>query len=292
MLHMRILFRLIRPSQWIKNFFVLAPLIFSKHLFEVRFVMDAIIGFIAFCFISSSVYILNDIYDKEMDKIHPLKRFRPIAAGEIGVRTSIFYAFLSLLAGMVISLMLPFAFVAILGFYFTIQYLYSVKLKNIVLLDVFIIASGFMLRVIAGAEAIGVALSSWIILCTMFLSLFLAVSKRRGELVNAQQTYFFKQRKVLADYTIPLLDQFLVITATGMALTYALYTVAQRTVNLFATENLIFTTIFVLFGIFRYLYLVMNKNMGENPVSIVTKDIPLLLNILFWLVSCIVTIYL
>jgi 4-hydroxybenzoate polyprenyltransferase len=288
---MKTIFRLLRPAQWIKNFFVLAPLIFSKHLFELHYVMEVLAGFAAFCLVSSSVYILNDIYDCEMDKIHPVKRYRPIAAGEIGIPVSRFIAVVLLIAGIAVSIFLPRAFSFILGLYFILQYFYSIRLKNVVLLDVFIIASGFMLRVIAGAEAIEVVLSSWIILCTMFLSLFLAVAKRRGELVNAQQADIVKQRKVLAEYTIPLLDQFLVVTTTGMALTYALYTVSQRTVTLYATENLIFTTIFVLFGIFRYLYLVMNKNMGENPVSIVTKDITLLLTILFWLLTCIVIIY-
>lgn len=283
--------RLLRPTQWIKNTFVFAPLVFSKHLFELDFFLLGLKGFISFCLVSSAVYILNDIFDREADRAHPQKRNRPIASGTVSPTAArIMIAILVLFAAW-LSLPLHIGFRITLLSYFILQFLYSLALKNVVILDVFIIASGFMLRVIGGAEVIEVMISQWIVLCTMFLSLFLATAKRRGEIVLFQSVHADSERRVLQYYDLHFLDSTMMITASGMAISYALYTVADRTVKLFGTEYLIFTTIFVLFGIFRYLFLVFKKNMGENSVAIILTDVPMFVNLCLWFLSCVLIIY-
>ncbi len=284
-------FRLLRPSQWIKNAFVFAPLVFSKHLFEPQLFILALKGFISFSVVSSAVYVFNDIFDKDADAAHPLKRNRPIASGAISIPAASFFSAVLLCAAALVAFSLPQGFQIVLLSYLVLQLLYSVALKKIVILDVFIIASGFMLRVLAGAEVINVMISHWIILCTMFLSLFLALAKRRGEIVLFQLADSTSERKVLQQYDISFLDSMMIITSSGMAISYALYTVADRTVNAFGSDNLIFTTIFVLFGIFRYLFLVMKKNMGENSVAIIFRDRSMFINLCLWFLSCVVIIY-
>jgi 4-hydroxybenzoate polyprenyltransferase len=183
-----------------------------------------------------------------------------------------------------------FAFVIVL--YFITNLLYSLKVKSIVLLDVFFISFGFMLRVLGGAAAIGVPVSSWMILTTIFISLFLAISKRRSELsqiVNKEN--IDKQRKVLKEYSVEFADQINTIAAAGTIISYALYTVNERTVHTFGTEKLIYTTPFVIYGIFRYMYLMHQKNLGESPTSIVTKDIPIILNVFAWFAVSLIIIY-
>jgi 4-hydroxybenzoate polyprenyltransferase len=284
-------FRLLRPSQWIKNTFVFAPLVFSKHLFSVPYLLIAFKGFVAFCIVSSAVYIINDIFDIHEDRGHPVKRGRPLASGAVRVPSAIVLVGILLVLASLLCLGLDQNFRLILLLYLLLQFLYSIVLKKIAILDVFIIASGFMLRVLAGALVIDVLVSQWIILCTMFLSLFLAMAKRRGEIVLFQQAEATSERRVLEQYDVAFLDSTMMITASGMAISYALYTVAERTVNVFGTEYLIFTTIFVLFGIFRYLFLVMRKNMGENSVVIILKDKPMFINLCLWFLACVLIIY-
>ena len=241
--------RLFRPNQWLKNGFVFAPLIFSKHLFEKGYLLHSLVAFISFCLASSLVYINNDIADRKADRLHPEKKKRPIASGEVSVVAgSVVVAVLFALT-VFISLKISVEFTGIVLLYIVLQIFYSFKLKDIVILDVFIIAMGFMLRVFSGAVAINVIISHWIVICTLFLSLFLAVSKRRSELVMIQLHKIETKRKVLNEYDINYLNLTLVITATGMAISYSLYTMAERTIETFGTEYLIFTTVFVLFGI-------------------------------------------
>ena len=288
---MRQYFRLLRPSQWIKNTFVFAPLVFSKHLFDSQLFGVALKGFISFSLISSVVYIVNDILDREADAAHPVKKNRPIASGNVSTLAALAMGAILVLAASPLALSLPVGFQLVLLSYLVLQILYSVGLKKIVILDVFIIASGFMLRVLGGAEVINVMISHWIILCTMFLSLFLALAKRRGEIMLFQQHEGASGRTVLQHYDVNFLDSAMVVTSSGMAISYALYTVAERTVNAFGSDNLIFTTIFVLFGIFRYLFLVMRMNMGENSVAIILKDRPMFINLCLWFLSCVAIIY-
>lgn len=183
-------------------------------------------------------------------------------------------------------------FGVVIVLYFITNLLYSLKVKSIVLLDVFFISFGFMLRVLGGAAAISVPISSWMILTTIFISLFLAISKRRGELSQViNQDNIEKQRKVLKEYSVEFADQLNTIAAAGTIISYALYTVSDKTVNTFGTDKLIYTTPFVIYGIFRYMYLMHQKNLGESPTSIVTKDIPIILGVLGWFIFSIVIIY-
>ncbi len=283
--------RLLRVPQWIKNFFLFAPLIFSKHLFESSYFWTTAVAFFVFCFISSSVYIINDIADRGADKLHPTKRNRPIPAGKISVAQAIAVALLLIAVSAVLSkgLSAKFLFVAIL--YFVLNLAYSFFLKRVILLDVFIIAAGFMLRVLAGAFAIDVQVSHWLVLCTLFVSVFLAISKRRGEMLLVQNTEGYEGRAVLRDYDVVFIDQMMTIAAAGMAISYALYTVADRTVSIFGTENLIFTTVFVLFGIFRYLYLVRVKRTDDNPTHLLITDAAMMVNVAAWFMTCVVIIY-
>jgi 4-hydroxybenzoate polyprenyltransferase len=284
-------FWLLRPAQWLKNVFLFAPLIFSKHLFEGPYFWREVLAFICFCLVSSIVYIINDFTDREADKLHPLKRNRGLASGSLR----------SVDAVVIILLLLAFVicFIPYLSvqFWYTIvlygflNIAYSFWLKQIVIVDVFIIAAGFMLRVLAGVFAIEVVISSWLILCTLFVSVFLAVSKRRGELMLSVSTDSYGSRPVLKQYDVAFMDQMMTVAASGMAISYALYTVAERTVSIFRTESLIFTTIFVLFGVFRYLFLMRGRKTDDNPMHLLLSDAPLMINILLWFLACVFIIY-
>lgn len=242
------LFKLIRPKQWIKNFFVFAPLLFSRHIFHLEYLIPSIAAFMIFSLASSAVYIINDIMDVESDRVHPKKKYRPIASGEVSVKQAmIFLVFLIvvIIAGLIFQRPV-FSFVIVL--YLITNLLYSLKVKSIVLLDVFFISFGFMLRVLGGAAAIGVTVSSWMILTTIFISLFLAISKRRSELSQTlNKENIDKQRKVLKEYSVEFADQINTIAAAGTIISYALYTVSERTVHTFGTEKLIYTTPFVIY---------------------------------------------
>jgi 4-hydroxybenzoate polyprenyltransferase len=282
---------LLRPQQWVKNAFLIAPLIFSKHLFSAAYLKTTLLALIVFSLVSSCVYIINDIADREADRQHPIKKNRPIASGAISIPEAIvvlvFVLMLIVFAGK--NLNYTFHLTAIL--YFLINLGYSFGLKKVILVDVFVIASGFMLRVLAGAFAIAVLISPWLVLCTLFVSVFLAISKRRGELMLTSHTKGYSGRAVLQEYDLPLMDQLMTIAAAGMAISYALYTVADRTVTIFGTDNLIFTTVFVLFGIFRYLFLVRKKEVDDNPAHLLITDVAMVFNVVAWFVSCIVIIY-
>jgi 4-hydroxybenzoate polyprenyltransferase len=284
--------KLIRPKQWIKNLFVFAPLLFSKHVFHLDYLIPSIAAFILFSLASSAVYIINDILDVESDRVHPKKKYRPIASGEIAIKDALI--FLTVLIIIIITALFfqrrIFSFVIIL--YIVTNLVYSLRIKSVVLLDVFFISFGFMLRVLGGAAAIAVPISSWMVLTTIFISLFLAISKRRSELsqtVNLENIE--KQRKVLREYSVEFADQINTIAAAGTIVSYALYTVSERTVATFGTDNLIYTTPFVIYGIFRYMYLMHQKNMGESPTTIVTKDIPIILCVLIWFIISLIIIY-
>lgn len=285
------LIELIRPKQWIKNLFVFAPLLFAGEMLHFQSLKESVIAFLAFCGVSSLVYIINDITDIEADRVHKLKRFRPIASGEISIRKAQIFFLIILIITAFITSRLNIYFAGTVFAYFIINLFYSIKIKNIVLLDVFFISMGFMLRVIGGAAAIWVPLSSWMILTTIFISLFLAVSKRRAELSQAEIENISKQRKVLTDYDIVFADQMNTVAATGTIICYALYTVSEKAITTFHTEYLIYTTPFVIFGIFRYLYLIHKKNLGESPSQIVIKDLPIIITILLWFLISVAIIY-
>ncbi len=288
------LIRLLRPKHWIKNLFVFSALVFSQHLFDWEYAKFSLIGFALFSLTASIIYIVNDIFDRDRDRLHPKKKHRPIASGAISIPSAVTTAIIGLGIALPLIFGLPMKFGFCLALYFVMNLSYSLFLKEVVLIDVFVIAIGFMLRVVGGAFVIGVPISSWLILTTMFLSLFLAVAKRRGELVmlEAGKEQTQTTRKVLEHYSVEFAEQLCTICASGFVISYALYTVSDRTVLIFGTENLIFTTPFVLYGVFRYLYLLHKKNMGENPTEVVLTDIPMILNFIAYAASMFVIVYL
>ncbi len=280
--------KLIRLPQWIKNFFVFVPLVFSKNLFNYDFLFIVIAGFFEFCFASSLVYVINDIIDIDSDKEHPVKKKRPLASGKITKKSAVYSA---IILSVIIIIFLPFFnfnFNALLVAYIILNVFYSIKLKNIVIIDIFSIAAGFMIRMISGAVVINVEVSSWLILTTMFISLFLGVMKRRSELALVENK---STRKVLSEYSITFSDQMTTVAAAGVIICYALYSVAARTVTVFGTDKLIFTTPFVVFGIFRYMYLVYMNAQGENTSKILMSDLPMILNILLYILFSVLIIY-
>jgi len=283
--------KLIRPKQWVKNAFVLAPLIFAKELFLPEPVGLALRAVVAFCLTASAVYILNDMLDVKADQHHPVKRFRPLAAGTISFFQAAVLAVLLLAIVGLVCIGMDRRFVLVLCAYMVLNLAYSIGLKQVPLLDVFIIAAGFMLRVLGGAYAIHVRVSSWIVLCSLFISLFLGFAKRRAELILVQDAAMHTERKVLSIYRVDFLDQILTISAAGAVISYAMYSVAPRTIEIFGTEKLIYTTVFVIYGIFRYLYLIHATPATENPTNTVTSDPGIVATTVLWILSCILLIY-
>ncbi|HEY9188398.1 MAG TPA: decaprenyl-phosphate phosphoribosyltransferase [Ignavibacteria bacterium] len=288
---MRDIIKLLRVKQWIKNFFVFGPIIFSKHLFDIQYVNAALLAFLSFCLLSSTIYIINDIVDLDIDKLHPIKKNRPITSGRISVPVAIMIAGVLFLIVVYINIFLEHYFQLVSLSYFILNILYTFWFKHIVILDVFSIAGGFMLRVLGGAIVINVPASPWLIICTLFISLFLAFAKRRSEIITMEDKQNSITRKVLDDYDLKFLDIMLVITSSGMAISYSLYTVSERTIKELNTDNLIYTTIFVLYGIFRYLYLLLKKNIGEDTAQVLLKDTPMMINIFLWVITCIIILY-
>ena len=288
------LFKLIilaRPKQWLKNLFVFAPILFAGQMMNFDLMLKSLFAFVAFSLTSSIVYIVNDIVDREADRIHKKKRYRPLASGEVNVSEALVFALFFAIIVILLLTKLSYLFSIVIGVYVVMNLFYSLKLKHVVILDVFIISLGFMLRVEGGAAAIEVPISSWMILTTIFLSLFLAISKRRAELTGSENDNFENQRKVLSHYDVVFADQMNTVAVTGTIICYALYTVSSKAVNTFHTENLIYTTPFVIYGLFRYLYLLHKKNLGESPELIVTRDISLIINIFMWFAVSFLIIY-
>ena len=290
--------RLIRVHQWVKNVFVFIPLLFSLHLFDEDYLITTLLAFFVFCLASSAIYVINDLVDIESDRAHPVKRNRPLPSGAISKTTAIITA--SVFLALVFWFMMYFnkEFILLVVVFVVLNVLYSFWLKNIVLLDIFSIAAGFSIRVLAGAFVIQVPISSWLLLTTMFISLFLGVMKRRSELVlvtetNKQisDTAEQKSRKVLTQYSLNFADQMATVAATGVIVCYALYTVAPRTVSVFQTERLIYTTPFVVFGIFRFMYLEYISGRGENTTRTLATDLPMILNVLVYAFVTVFIIY-
>ncbi len=280
--------KLFRLHQWIKNIFIFVPLVFSKNLFDSELFLIVIGGFFEFCIASSLVYVLNDIIDIEADRNHPVKKERPLASGKISKKSAIYSV---IILSLIVIVFLPFfniLFDTLLITFVILNIFYSIELKNIVIIDIFSIAAGFMIRIISGAVVINVEISNWLILTTMFISLFLGVMKRRSELALVENV---STRKVLAEYSITFSDQMATIAAAGVIICYALYSVSSRTVSIFETEKLIFTTPFVVFGIFRYMYLVYMNSKGENTSKILVSDLPMIINILLYILFSVLIIY-
>jgi 4-hydroxybenzoate polyprenyltransferase len=265
---------LLRPKQWVKNTFVSAGVIFGGQLQNPDLVRCMLLAVIAFCLMGSSVYVLNDYLDREADKAHPKKRHRPLASGAVTPAQGFSAGLLCFSAALLAAWLADPRVLCIVLLYFAINCAYSLGLKHQAVVDVFCIAAGFMLRILAGTWGIHIPPSGWLILTGMFLTLFLGFAKRRAEWMDAAGAT--KRRAVLNHYSQPLLDSFLSITATGTVLSYGLYTLDPQTIALHHTDKLIYTMPFVLFGLFRYLKILHTGSKGENPSVDVFTDAPIL----------------
>jgi len=287
---LRLLFASTRPQEWVKNTFVFAPLFFSQNLLNLDLLAKSFVAFVFFCLASGGVYLINDICDRDRDKNHPQKSGRPIASGALSVPVATAAAIALLSAAMIGGLLVNAPLGLITFSYVALNIAYSNWLKHVVILDVFSIAAGFVLRVVAGAVLIDVMISHWLLICTMLLALFLGFSKRRYELVNLTKNASL-HRRVLAEYDPLFLDMMIGIVTSVTVVAYVLYTISNETVQKFHTDKLLLTVPFVLYGIFRFLYQVYHKNGGGDPSRTLVTDRSLLLNILLWGAVCGVILY-
>jgi len=278
-----------RIKQWIKNVFLFAALVFDGQLFDIDSFSHTLAGFLIFCLLSSSVYTLNDVFDKEADKQHPVKRGRPIASGKIPLRTAVFIALLMSFLAFIAAYFLSLSFLILSGVYLLMNILYSKWLKHIPILDVMIIATGFVLRVAAGVSLIKVdRFSPWLYVVTTLLSLFIGFGKRRAELVLLSKDA--NQHRIVFDgYSLLFLDQLITIVSSTTIISYSLYTFSAP--NLPENHSMMLTIPFVLYGIFRYLYLIQIEQSGGAPEELVLKDKPLQLSVFFYGISVLMIFY-
>ncbi len=277
---LRPLLRALRPAQWVKNAFVLAPLVFAQKLQDPTALAQATQAVLAFCCAASAIYLLNDLRDRDEDRLHPLKCRRPIASGALPIKVAV-AAMIGLAAlAVVLSLALGPKFCGLLVVYLGINLLYSSGLKRVVILDLLAVAVGYVIRVEAGAAAIHVALSSWLLLCTIFLALFLILSKRRHE-IDLLAAGAAEHRAVLSHYSPAFLDQMINVVTASTLVAYALYVVDPQTVARLGGE-LVYSIPLVLFGIFRYLYLIYQRPGERNPTEAVLFDLPSVINLALW----------
>jgi 4-hydroxybenzoate polyprenyltransferase len=272
----------LRPEQWLKNGFVLAPLIFSGLLGDSEAWARSLLAVAAFCAASSAVYLVNDVIDRESDRRHPVKRLRPLASGELSMAKALGAAAVLAAAAMAVAFVLGGWFPPVLGSYIALVVLYSVVLKRVVFIDVLVLAAGFVLRVVGGAVAIQVPVSRWLLLCAYLLALYLALGKRRSELVLLGDGAG-AHREVLGHYSLGLVDQAISVVLGATVLAYTLYTVAPDTVAKVGSEGLMATVPVVLYGLFRYLYLLHRTETGGSPTKVLLTDWPLLIAVLVWL---------
>jgi 4-hydroxybenzoate polyprenyltransferase len=280
----------LRPRQWTKNFVVFAGLIFGQKLFDRGAVAHALGAFAAFCVLSGVVYLVNDVSDREADRRHPEKSRRPIASGGLSVRTALGAAVVLTAGGLALAFWLAPKFGLVATIYVALLGLYSASLKHVVILDALTIAIGFVLRAVGGAVVVDVAFSDWLLLLTLLGALFLALSKRRAELVTLAEGAT-GHRRILAEYSPYLLDQMIGVVTASTLLAYAFYTMSAETVAKFGTGHLLYTIPFPLYGIFRYLYLVHQRKGGGNPSELLATDRPLLACVGLWGLTVIMIVY-
>ncbi|HRT60923.1 MAG TPA: decaprenyl-phosphate phosphoribosyltransferase [Syntrophales bacterium] len=279
-----------RPKQWVKNLFVFAPLIFSKKLSVLQTDLEMVAAFLLFCLVSGAVYMLNDILDRRSDQYHPRKCERPIASGRLPVPIAITIIVFLFIISLFSAYQINEALGIILTTYILINFAYSKYLKYVVILDVFSIAAGFFLRILAGIFVAQAQTSEWAYVAAIFLTLFIGFGKRRAELEIAEKNGG-KSRGVLKKYNTAFLDPIIIITSAGMIISYMLYTISDYAIGKFGTRHLLFTSIFVLYGLFRYLYLIYGKNTGDSPTDILLADRPLLVSVFLWAVVSAFIIY-
>ena len=285
----------LRPTQWTKNLVVLAGLVFSRNLFVADLALRSIAAFAIFCLLAGSIYVFNDVVDLEKDRVHPTKSRRPVASGRVSRRGALVLGAVAAAAGLALSRMLGPSFFAACAVYFVLLSLYSMELKNVVVLDVLIISIGFVLRAIAGVEALkpvdpSVLISPWLLVCTLFLALFLGFNKRRNEL-HLLADSAGDHRKSLLEYSREFLDAMIAVVTAATVIAYAIYTIWPGTVEKFHTPNLIYTVPFVVFGLFRYMYLVIVKHKGGSPSEVLISDVPIIIDIGIWLLAVGLVLY-
>jgi 4-hydroxybenzoate polyprenyltransferase len=287
---LRALVQSLRPHEWTKNLVVFAALGLSKHLFEAEPLLRSLFAFAVFCGLSGTVYLVNDIADVERDRLHPRKRLRPIASGALALPTARLFAVLLGVAALLGAARLSPAFLGCAAFYLVLNLLYSFRLKDVVIVDVLAVSLGFVLRAVAGAAAIPVQISDWLLICTILLALFLTLCKRRHELVSLSEGAA-QHRRILAEYSPYLLDQMIAVVTASCVTAYAFYTTAPETREKFQTDRLTWTIPIVLYGIFRYLYLVHQKEQGGSPTDVLLTDRPLLLAVALWALAIVAIVY-
>jgi 4-hydroxybenzoate polyprenyltransferase len=272
--------------QWTKNLVLVAALIFSRNIFRFHLTLRSIEALAIFCLLSGSIYVFNDLVDYEQDRAHPVKRNRPIASGRVSRRGAFLLGLFAAAIGLVLASFLNRGFLVVSLVYVAVSIFYSIGLKHMVVLDVLIISVGFVLRAMAGVEALkdldpGVIMSPWLLVCTFFLALFLGFNKRRHE-IHLLAGDAGRHRKTLDDYSKEFLDAMIAVVTAATVIAYAIYTIWPATVDKFHTEHLIYTVPFVVFGLFRYMYLVIMKNRGGSPSDVLVSDLPLVIDIILW----------
>ncbi|HXH28410.1 MAG TPA: decaprenyl-phosphate phosphoribosyltransferase [Candidatus Polarisedimenticolia bacterium] len=278
-----------RPQQWIKNLVVFAALIFAQRLADGRLLLRAGAAFVLFCAVSGAVYILNDLFDADRDRRHPIKARRPIASRALGAVPALTAAALVLCGALMWGFVLSPPFGAVLLIYVVLNAAYSLWLKEVVILDVMAIAAGFVLRAVGGGLVVDVTISTWLVMCTILLSLFLAFCKRRQELEALEEAH--RHRTILSEYSVGFIDQMISVVTASTLVAYILYTVSPEVEQKLHTHNLYLTVPFVLYGIFRYLYLVHRKGHGGSPAQALLTDRPLLVCVFLWAVTAVLLLY-
>jgi 4-hydroxybenzoate polyprenyltransferase len=279
----------LRPRQWVKNLFVFAGVIFSQQMLT-PLAWTALGAFAIFCGLSGAIYLFNDVADAERDRLHPSKRLRPIASGELSRTTASIFGALLLAGCLAASFRIGIAFGLVALGYGALLTAYSVWLKHIVILDVLTVAAGFVLRAVAGAVAVDVEISGWLLICTILIALFLALGKRRHEYRSLARNAA-AHRPILAEYSESFLDQMISVVTASTVTAYALYTMSPETVAKFHTRLLPLTLPFVLYGIFRYLYLLYRRDLGGSPSDLLVTDKALLFDALLWMLATFAIIY-
>ena len=281
----------LRPKQWPKNLLVFAGIVFSLNLFNLSDLLRTLAGFVVFCLLAGVVYLVNDLLDVEKDRLHPLKRLRPIASGRLKPGTAKAAAVVVAPVGLVGGFALDWRFGIVASVYLVLELAYSFRLKHLVVLDVLTVAAGFALRAVAGTVLVHVTLSSWLFVCTILFALFISLAKRRHELISLANGGA-GHRAVLENYSESLLDQMMAVATSSTVIAYCLYTIAPETTAKFGTHSLMLTVPFVLYAIYRYLYLVYRREMGGAPEQALFGDLPLLIDVLLWMASVVAVIYL
>jgi len=280
--------KLLRPHQWVKNTFVFVGLLFGHAWGDAALLTASVCAFAAFCALSSAVYVVNDWIDREQDRAHPVKCRRPLASGQVGGLAAAFLAVGCLALGLGLAAYVGTPLVLIALAYLALNLVYNLGAKHVVLLDVFIIAAGFMLRILAGTLGVGLSPSHWLLLCGFSLTLFLGFAKRRAELTALRGRDAASHRRVLSHYSPAMLDKMIAVVISAVVVTYSLYTVSPETIALHGTHNLIYTVPFVLYGLFRYVFLLHRREGGGDPAVELLRDRHLQMAVLGWLAVTVV----